>query len=119
MRRQVMDRKKELKQAYKNYKPDMGVFVIKSNADKKCHVEESRDLKGDINSAMFKLDLGTHPNKALQKQWKERGRTAFAIDIPQKLEYDKDPSKTDYGEELAILKMLVKETLVKEGWSFF
>lgn len=69
-----MDRRKELKEQYKNMKPDMGVFIIKSaieNKCYKCYIEAAQDLKSTINSTKFKLELGFHPNKELQKEWKE------------------------------------------------
>lgn len=51
-----MDRKKELKELYKNMKADMGLFIIKSNFNNKCYIEGTEDLKGTINSTKFKLD---------------------------------------------------------------
>lgn len=66
-----MDRRKELKEQYKNMKPDMGVFIIKSAIAGKCYIEATQDLKSTINSTKLKLELGFHPNKELQKEWKE------------------------------------------------
>lgn len=74
-----MDRKKQLKEQYKMMKPDMGVFVIRSNFDNKCYIEGSSNIKGAINSTQFKLDFGNHPNKELQKAWKEKGKDKFTI----------------------------------------
>jgi hypothetical protein len=48
-----MDRKKELKELYKNMKPDMGIFIIKSNFNNKYYIEGTQDLKGTINSIRF------------------------------------------------------------------
>jgi len=33
----------------------------------------------------------------------------------EKLEYDKDETKTDYSEELALLKMIWEEKLLQRG----
>lgn len=60
-----MDRKKELKELYKNMKTDMGVFAIKSINTNRCYIEASHDLKSAMNSAKFKLNFGNHPNKEL------------------------------------------------------
>ncbi len=114
-----MDRRKELKALYKNMKPDMGIFIIRSNFNNKCYIEGTQDLKGTINSTKFKLNFGNHPNKALQKEWKEHGEESFIIEILENLKYDKDESKTDYSEELAILKMVWEEKLSKEGMEFY
>lgn len=63
----------------------------------------------------MKPDMGNHFNKNLQEEWKKQGKENFTIEILEKLEYDKDESKTDYSEELEILKMVWKEKLVKKG----
>ena len=91
----------------------MGVFIIRSKFNNKYYIEGTQDLKGKINSTKFKLELGNHPNKELQQQWKERGGSDFTIEILEKLEYDKDESKVDYNEDLAILKMIWEEKLSK------
>ncbi|SDW42907.1 GIY-YIG nuclease family protein [Tepidimicrobium xylanilyticum] len=114
-----MDRKKELKEQYKMMKPHMGVFIIKSNYSNKCFVESSNNLKATVNSIQFKLNFGNHPNKELQMDWKEYGESSFIIKILEKLEYDEDESKTDYSEELEILKMVCKEKLLNEGIEFY
>lgn len=114
-----MNRKKELKALYKDWKPDMGIFIIKSNSYNKCYIEGTQDLKGTINSTKFKLNFGNHPNKELQKEWKEQGESAFTIEILENLKYDKDELKTDYSEELAILKMICEEKLLKQGMEFY
>lgn len=108
-----MDRKKELKELYKTMKPDMGIFIIKSSLNDKCYIEVTKDLKGTINSTKFKLDLGNHPNKELQKLWKEHGESSFTIEILEKLKYDEDETKVDYSEELNILKLIWQDRLSK------
>lgn len=90
-----MDRKKELKELYKNMKTDMGVFAIKSINTNRCYIETSHDLKSAMNSAKFKLNFGNHPNKELQKDWKEQGEQAFRFEILEQLKYDEDESKTE------------------------
>lgn len=114
-----MDRRKELKEQYKNMKPDMGVFIIKSNINDNCYIEGTQDLKGTINSTKFKLNLGFHPNKDLQKEWKEDGELNFSIEILEKLKYDKDELKDDYSEELNILKMVWEDKLLEKGMKFY
>lgn len=114
-----MDRKKELKELYKCIKPDMGIFIIKSNINNKCYIEATKNLKGTINGAKFRLKSGNHSNRELQKEWKENREESFKIEILENLEYDKDESKTDYNEELSILKMVWEEKLLKRDMMFF
>jgi hypothetical protein len=110
-----MDRRKELKEQYKRMKPDMGVLAIKSKTGSGYYIEAARNLKGAINRNTFQLGTGSHPNRELQKEWKERGEDGFIIEILENLEYDKDESKTDYSEELELLMMIWEEKLVGEN----
>jgi hypothetical protein len=114
-----MDKRKELKEQYKHMKPDMGLFIIKSNLTNKCYIEGTQDLKGTINSTKFKLGLGTHMNKELQNEWKALGETSFIVEILENLKYQEDESKSDYSEELIILIMIWEEKLQKEGKEFY
>lgn len=114
-----MDRKKELKELYKQMKPEMGVYIISSNFSDKCYIEATQNLKGKINGTLFKLNAGAHPNRELQKDWNEHGEAAFTVSILEKLEYDKDESKTDYSEELALLQTIWEDILAKDNKKFY
>ena len=114
-----MDRKKELKLQYKQMKPQMGIFIIRSKVNNKCCLQTTQDLRGVINGARVRLEGGFHPNRELQKERKEYGAESFTIEILEHLEYDKDESKTDYSDELAILQMIWAEKLAKENMEFY
>lgn len=110
-----MDRKKELKMQYKQMKPKMGVFIIRSRANNKYFIMSTKDLRGVINGTIVRLCGGIHINKELQNEWDEYGEENFVIGILEELPYDKDESKTDYSEELSLLQMIWEEKLTKEG----
>ncbi|MDD2482579.1 MAG: GIY-YIG nuclease family protein [Lutispora sp.] len=114
-----MDRKKELKELYKQMKPDMGIFTIYSKVNNKCYIQATHDLRGVINGAKVRLRSNMHPYRELQKAWNELGENNFIIEILENLEYDKDESKTDYKEDLALLHMIWEEKLAKEGKEFY
>ena len=114
-----MDRKKELKMQYKQMKPQMGVFIVRSKFNNKYYIEGTQDLRGTMNGTRFKLDAGGHPNKELQQEWAEHGAGSFTVEVLENLEYDKDESKTDYTEELALQKMIWEEKLSKEGLEIY
>jgi len=114
-----MDRRKELKEQYKQMKPDMGIFIIHSNFNNKCYIEGTQDLKSKINRTKFQLEFGSFSNKELQKEWKEHGEASFTIDVLENLKYDKDESKTDYSEDLALLQMIWEEKLSQKGMEFY
>lgn len=114
-----MDRKKELKLQYKQMRPQMGIFIIRSKSNNKCYLEATPNLRGTMNGTQFKLDASSHPNQELQREWNEQGAKNFTIEILDELEYDKDESKTDYGEDLILLRMTWEEKLAKENLEFF
>ncbi|MBB6216098.1 hypothetical protein HNQ80_002197 [Anaerosolibacter carboniphilus] len=114
-----MNRKKELKEQYKQMRHEMGIFIIRSKVNNKCYIEATQDLRGTMNGTRFKLGAGAHPNRQLQKEWKEFGEGNFTIEILENLEYDKDESKTDYKEDLALLRMIWEEKLLKQKLEFY
>lgn len=114
-----MDRKKELKLQYKQMKKPMGIFILRSKVNNKCYIQSTQDLKGVMNGTIVRLEGGMHPCKELQKEWKEYGSDNFSIEVLENLEYDKDESKTDYTEDLAIMKMIWEEKLTKQNMEFY
>jgi hypothetical protein len=114
-----MDRKKELKQQYKLMKPEMGIFIIRCNDEKKCYIQAAPDLRGVMNGALARLGGRMHPCQELQRDWTAKGPKAFTMEILECLAYDKDESKTDYTDELTILQMIWEEKLKKEGYEFY
>ena len=102
--------KKELKEKYKQMKPDMGVFSYKCLPTNKVYLGYGQSVKANINSLTFQLNLGNYNiNKNLQKDWKEYGEKNFEVTVLELLEYDKDETKTDYTEDLRILQAFCSE----------
>lgn len=114
-----MDRKKELKQQYKLMKPRMGLFMVRCRTNNKCYLHATQDLRGVMNGAKVRLASGGHPYRELQKEYTELGADQFTIEILEELEYNHDETKTDYSDELEILKMLWEEKLAAEGLEFY
>lgn len=100
-------------------KPQMGMFIIRSNFSNKCYIEATQNLKGTINGTKFKLEAGVHTNRELQKDWRDQGKLNFTIEILDILEYDKDETKTDYTDDLTLLKMIWQEKMSKDCISFY
>lgn len=102
--------KKELKNKYKQIKPDMGVFMFKCCPTKKVYLGFGQNIKADINSIKFQLNFGGyHKNSKLQADWKEHGESKFETAVLETLEYDTDESKTDYTKDLESLREMVAE----------
>jgi hypothetical protein len=75
-----MDRKKELKQLYKETPVEAGIYQIKNTKNLKCFIGSTKNLK-TLNGVKFMLDMDGHTNKELQKEWLEYGKEAFEINV--------------------------------------
>ena len=60
-----------------------------------------------------------HPYRELQKEWNAFGESSFLFEILERLPYDKDEAKTDYSEDLLLLKMIWEDKLMKEGAAIY
>ena len=84
-----MDRKKELKQHYKEIEIQAGVYQIKNNKNEKIFIGSTRNLK-TLNGVKFTLDNGTSYNKILQEEWNQFGKDAFVFEVLEILEKKAD-----------------------------
>lgn len=94
-------KRKELMDAYKNRRPDMGVIAIRCTSTGDTFFGASKDTRADINSNRFKLESGSHRNIALLQLWNQYGAGSFEFYISDTLEYD-DATK-DYSDKLEAL----------------
>lgn len=85
-----MDRKKELKQQFKEIKIEAGIFQIKNIKNDKIFIGSTRNFK-TLNGTKFALENGSYSNKMLQKEWSEYGKGAFEIEIVEILKAKDDP----------------------------
>ncbi|RFB15307.1 GIY-YIG nuclease family protein [Bacillus sp. HNG] len=87
-----MDRKKELKQQYKETPIEAGVYQIKNTQTGKVFIGSTRNFK-TLNGLKFSLEAGTASpmNRELQEDWRHYGASAFSIDILETLKKKDDP----------------------------
>lgn len=97
-----MDRKKELKQQYKEIKIEAGIFQIKNTKNNKIFIGSTRNLK-TLNGTKFALENGAYTNKMLQKEWSEYGKEAFEMEVLEILK-EKDDFYYNEKEELEKLE---------------
>lgn len=79
-----MDRKRELKQQYKETKIEAGVYQIKNTKNNKVFIESTNNLK-TINGREFMLKMGGHPSRELQQEWNTFGAEAFVFEVLETL----------------------------------
>lgn len=96
-----MDRKKLLKEQYKEIKIEAGVYQIRNTHNQKVYVDSTRNLK-TLNGKEFMLKTGVSFIDKMQKDLTEFGGEAFVIEILEVLEKKEDP----YFDEKDALKKL-------------
>jgi hypothetical protein len=102
-----MDRRKELKEQYKQRTIVMGVFQIKNTVNGRVFLGSSLNMHGMLDRHKFQLTMNSHVCEDLQKDWKAMGESAFLFEVLETLETRDDaPPDYDYGEDLAILEQI-------------
>jgi len=108
----LKENQKQLKKEYQQSVRAMGVFLIRNNLSDKVFLGSSPNLHGILNRHKFQLEMGNHPNKALQADWNELGSDSFAFEIVDELA---PREEVDYRAELAFLEDLWLEKLQPFG----
>lgn len=108
-----MKTRKELKAAYKEMKFQMGAFQIRNIANGKIFVGTSNNLAAIWNRHKFQLNMGSHRNVLLQKDWNALGEENFAFEVLEALQHE--DGITDYNKELEVLEGLFLEELQPFG----
>ncbi|MGP7818668.1 GIY-YIG nuclease family protein [Niallia sp. 01092] len=85
-----MDRKKELKQLYKETPIKAGIYKIQNKKNGKVFIGSTRNIK-TLNGVKFMLNKGGHTNRELAKEWKQFGEDSFTVDVIEILKKKNDP----------------------------
>ena len=112
-----MDRKALIRD-YKQTPRPAGVFVVRNTQNGRLLVGVSTDLPGMLNRQRFQLEMGSHPDKELQRDWDESGPDVFAIEVLDELELS-EGTDGDVAEDLSALKQVWLEKLTASGASLY
>jgi group I intron endonuclease len=88
-----MDRKALIRQ-YKETRRPMGIYCVRNTVNGKSLIGTSVDLPSMLNRQRAALRMGTHTNRALQKDLNEYGIEAFEVEVldtltvPEQADYD-------------------------------
>jgi len=107
-------KRSEIKRAYKQQAPAMGVFQIRNTANGKIYVGSSRNLEGERNSRLFQLKMGKIVfNRELQQDLTQYGADKFEFTVLAVL--DKPEPGVDVEPALAALELHWLEQLQPFG----
>ena len=110
--------RKELNREYMERVKPAGIYQVKNTANGKMLLGSSLNLEGPLNRHKFMLKIGSHTNKALQKDWDELGPDNFVFEILEEVKVVESPN-FNLGDELTLLEMLWLEKLqpVENGYN--
>jgi hypothetical protein len=105
----------ELKRAYKEKPPPMGVFAVRNRANGKVLVGSGLNLPGALNRIRFELAQGLGDRfPELLEDWRRHGPDSFSFEILDVLPESDEP-RADPKEELQVLESLWLERLQPYG----
>ena len=97
--------KKAIKEEFKKYVPEKGIFMIKNISSGRVFLGGSMNMHEILKKHKFMLDLNSHRNQALQDDYNKYGADDFEFSILELLNL-KDEIDYNYEEDLQILEML-------------
>jgi hypothetical protein len=97
-----MDRK-AMRRQYKETPRPAGVFAVRNTCEDRLLIGVSPDLPGMLNRQRFQLEMGSHPDKALQADWNRLGSESFRFEVLDELE-PVDGTTSDLSEDLSVLR---------------
>ena len=104
-----MATRRELKSAYKEYRPTMGVFAIRNLSNEKVLIDYSTDMKSKWNRHRTELNFGSHRNKQLQHDWTELSADQFTFEVLSELK-ESEENQVNYKAELkTLVEMVIEE----------
>ncbi len=85
------ERKKEAINEFKEHKPAIGIYLVRSTGSGQVWVGPSRNLDATKNGIWFTLRNGSHRDKDLQQDWNTHGESTFEYEVLEKLDDDVSP----------------------------
>lgn len=105
------DTRRALTRQYKDSVRPAGVFVVRNLHSHRVYVSGTLDVEGAMNRARFELNLRSHRNKALQKDWLAHGAAHFSFEVIDRVKERPDDPAFDRAAELDRLLVLWQDEL--------
>lgn len=108
--------RKELQRQYRETRRPMGVYRVRNVRSGRWFLGASADITAMLNRQRFQLEAGSHPNPALQRDWKELGAESFAFEsLDLLVPPDDGPGYAPQGDLLALEAMWREKLRETEG----
>jgi hypothetical protein len=111
--------RKALSRQYKETRRHMGVFRVCNISIHKSLIGSSVDLTAMLNRQRFQLEMGAHPNQALQSDWNKMGPGSFKFEELDILKQPENQPDYDPTEDLRVLEEMWMQKLDNSGESIY
>jgi group I intron endonuclease len=109
-----MRTRKEINRAYRDRPKPAGVFQVKNTVNGKVLLGSSLNLEGPLNAHKFMLEICSHDNQELQKDWLQFGPDKFVFEILEVVKVTDSPN-FNLKDELTLLEQIWLEKLQPFG----
>ena len=99
---------------YKERKSVAGICAVRCAGSGETWLGQSLNLDTVQNRIWFTLRMGNHPNRSLQKAWRDHGTDSFTFEIIEALANEETPYVRDglLRERLAHWRSMLKAEVV-------
>ncbi len=101
-----MDRRKELKDEYRQGKVTGGVYRLVNTCRGMYLLDYTPNLQAKQNSYNFAISTGSCLDFRLKEDWESFGGETFAFEILEALDKKKEQSQDEFMDDLKMLKQL-------------
>ena len=101
------EKRKVLKEQYKNQKTYMGIIQIENTVNGKIFIDTAVNTKNRWYAIKMQLELGRHVNKNLQNDWNEMSEDCFEYSVLEEKEC------SDSSDRKSELQKIFKQWLEK------
>ncbi|NBJ16166.1 MAG: GIY-YIG nuclease family protein [Dehalobacter sp. 4CP] len=105
------DRKRELRNEYKERKTSGGAFMITNNENGRYVLQGAVNIRRFQNRFDFSKDTGSCVLTKLQQEWNEYGAKAFKFEILEEIEMKDTQTMKEFEEDLQLLEEIWAEKL--------
>ncbi|MFN8588858.1 MAG: GIY-YIG nuclease family protein [Candidatus Eisenbacteria bacterium] len=105
------DDRKAKKREYLETPRTVGLFRVCHRESGRWYIGSSADVPAMLNRQRFQLDMGSHPNPNLQRDWRRFGAEAFVFETLDTLSPPESAASWDPRKELQALETMWHERL--------